>query len=445
MITRDQRSQLAAMQLPPALAPLRPGSSYKPWWLMDGTSLRPGINLTPQRILAALRQAEMGSPLMQCDMFEDVLENDGHMRGQYESRLESVAFRPWVIRPGGKEQASVDSANALTRALKRANMLLLLWHLMDALGFGYSGANTVWTFDPKTRVVIPTWFLLAPHRRFLIDADSIPHSSLGSPGQLRFRTPENQFPGDVLLRGEWIVAQRMHRLVARAGLFRTCVWWAYFKRMSVTDWIVFAEKFGIPFVLGYYQERASQESRSALLEAVTNIGSDGQAVLSDLTKLVVQGAEQGMRSGDVQSLHPAIVAACDAEISKVITGATLNVESGGPGSFALGKVHEGRANAKIFADGLWLQSVFHECIVQPFLDYNPQYANAEPPQLVIRVRPEMSPDMAVRVYQKLQAMGLDIEDEQMYEEYGLRRPEVGSTLKPIYAVPPEKAPGPDSI
>lgn len=432
------------MQMPHALAPLRPGMYQRPWWALDGTSTRPGINLTPQRILAALRQAEIGSPLMQCDMFEDVLENDGHMRGQYESRLESVAFRPWVIRPGGKETASIEAANALTRALKRTNMLLLLWHMMDALGFGYSAANTVWGFDVGARLVVPRWFLLAAHRRFLIDTDIAALGSLGA-GQLRFRTPTNQFPGEELLRGEWIVAQRMHRLVARAGLFRTCVWWAYFKRMSVTDWIVFAEKFGIPFVLGYYNERSSPESRQALLEAVTNIGSDGQAVLADLTKIVVQGSDQGMRSGDVASLHPAIVAACDAEISKVITGATLNVESGGPGSFALGKVHEGRANAKIFADGLWLQSIFHECVVQPFLEYNPAFASAEPPQLVIRVRPEMSPDIAVRVYQKLQAMGLDIEDEQMYEEYGLRRPEVGSTLKPIYAVPPEKAPGPDSI
>lgn len=442
MITSAQRSQLAAMQGPPGLSPLRLGAMKQPWWMMDGGSNRPGINLTPQKIMAAYRQAEIGSPLMQCDMFEDVLENDGHLRGQYESRLESVAFRPWILRPGGKDEVSIAAARALTRALKRTNIALLLWHLMDAIGFGYSAANTMWAFDPRDRVVVPGWFLLAPHRRFLFDTDT---TGLGS-GQLRFRTEANQWPGEVLLAGEWATATRPHRLLARAGAFRTTTWWAYFKRMSITDWIIFAEKFGIPFVLGYYQERASPESRAALLEAITNIGSDGQAILSELTKIVVQSAESGgVRSGDVASLHPMIKQVCDAEISKVITGATLNVETGGPGSFALGKVHEGRANSKTLGDAWWLQGLLAETVIQPFMDYNPQFQSGEPPQFVSRVRPDMSPEVAIRVYQKAQAMGLDVEDEQIYEETGLRRPELGSTLVPIYAVPAEKAPGPDSI
>lgn len=439
MITRAQRSQLAAMQLPPALA--TSPRAYRPWWLADGTSMRPGINLTPQKILAAFRQAEMGSPLLQCDLFEDVLENDGHMRGQYESRLESVAFRPWILRAGGKDGASLEAARVLARALKRTNIAGLLWHLMDAIGFGYAGANIVWGFDPVERAVVPVWFLLAPHRRFLVDVDTNSARS----GQLLFRTDANQWPGDELKRGEWVMAQRPHRLAVRAGAFRTTTWWAYFKRMSVTDWIVFAEKFGIPFVLGYYEERASQESRTALLEAITNIGSDGQAILSELTKIVVQGADQGMRSGDVASLHPMIKQVCDAEISKVITGATLNVEGGGPGSFALGKVHEGRAHEKTLADAWWLAQLIYEHLLLPFMEYNPQFASGECPSFVSRVRPDMSPDVAIRVYQKAQAMGLAIEDEQLYEETGLRRPELGSTLKPIYEAPAEKAPGPDSI
>lgn len=441
MITREQRSSLAAMQMPPGLAPLRMGNATKPWWAGDGGSLRPGINLTPQKILAAYRQAELGSPLLQCDMFEDVLENDGHARGQYESRLESVAFRPWLLRAGGRDQQSIDAAAALQRALRRTNMLGLLWHLMDAVGFGYAGANIVWGFDAKTRTVVPVWFLLAPHRRWLVDTDTIAGNGTGS---LRFRTEANQWPGEEPQRGEWIIAERMHRLVVRAGAFRTTTWWGYFKRMSITDWIVFAEKFGIPIVLGYYDERASPESRAALLSAITDIGSDGQAVLSELTRIAIDSAFQ-TRSGDVAALHPKIAEVCNAEISKIITGATLNVESGGPGSFALGKVHEGRSHQKTFADALWLQEVFQRCVVEPFLEYNPQFQGAELPQLIIRVRPDMSPEVAVRVYQKLQAMGLDIEDEQMYEEFGLRRPELGSTLEPIYEEPAPTAPNSDSV
>lgn len=423
---------LTAMQVPPMLAAPRVGPTQRPWNIMDGTSMRPGYHLTPAKLWSAYRQAELGSPMLQCDVFEDVQENDGHLRGQYESRLSAVAMRPWIIQAGGKAAVDLAAAATLSTALKRTNMLRLMWHLMDALGYGYSAANVVWGFEPEGIAVIPVWFLLAAHRRFLVDDSGM--------GRLTFRTEANQWPGETLFRGEWIVAERMARLVVRSGLFRTTSWFALFKRMSFADWIVFAEKFGIPVVLGYYQERASPESRAALLQAVEDIGSDGQAILSDLTKIVMESAMT--RSGDVSALHPAVVARCDAEVSKVITGATLNVESGGPGSFALGKVHEGRANSLVFADALWLQDVFQRYVISPFLEYNPQFRNAELPRLVIRVRPEMTPDVAVKVYGKLQVMGLEIEDEQMREEFGLRQPEVGGVLKPLYADPTALAPNP---
>jgi phage gp29-like protein len=411
------------MDPPTPLAPIRFGPTQKRWPFLDGTSMRPGYHLTPFKLFSAFRQAEMGAPLLQCDVFEDILENDGHLRGQYESRLSAVAHRPWLIQPGGKGPVCLAAASALASALKRTNMLPLLWHLMEAVGYGWSGANTVWELADRAgdsrNVIVPTWFLLAPHRRFLISEAGM--------GDLTFRTELNQWPGDTLYHGEWIVARRMHRLVMRAGLFRTTSWWALFKRLSITDWIVFAEKFGIPIVLGTYSERASPETRAALEQAVVDIGTDGQAVLSELTKILI-GTPGLARSGDVSSLHPAVAARCDAEMSKVITGATLNVETGGPGSFALGKVHQGRAQDLVFADALWLQESFQRHVIVPFIDYNPQFAGAELPRLVIRVRPEMAPEIAVKVYGKLQAMGLEIE--------------VGDALKPLYEASPPTPPNP---
>lgn len=431
-MTPDMRTELAAMVAPPGIVPMRLGPTRKPWWIMDGTSMRPGFHLTPQRLFSAYRQAEQGMPMLQCDTFEDVLENDGHLRGQYESRLSSVAFRPWMIQPGGKQAIDIACAQALQDALRKTNMLGLLWHLMDGLGMGWSGANTVWGLDEKSLTVVPKWFLLAAHRRFLVDESGM--------GELRFRTEENQWPGEILGPGEFVIGKRMHRLVVRAGLFRTSTWWALFKRMSITDWIVFAEKFGIPIVLGYYQERASPESRNALLAAITDIGTDGQAILSELTKIVIETAQT--RSGDVGALHPAIASRCDAEISKVITGATLNVETGGPGSFALGKVHETRANVLVFGDALWVAEVIGTGVIAPFIEYNPRFAGCAPPRMFIRVRPDMSPETAVKVFAQLQAMGLEIEDEEMYEFFGLRRPEAGGVLKPLYAQQAPIAPAP---
>lgn len=415
---------LNGMVMPPALARVKFGGTAKPWHVMDGSSYRPGYNLTPQRLWQIYRLAEQGYVTHQADTFEDLLENDGHLRGQYESRLSAVAFRPWIILPGDDKPASIEAAAALWKALRRCNMLAALWHLMDALGQGFSGINVAWKFNQRDGVIEPGRFLCAPHRRFLIDESGN--------GALRFLTPEQAGFGVELKGGEWLIARRPHRKLFRAGLFRTTGWWVLFKRMSITDWIVFAEKFGIPFVLGYYEERASPASRIALMKAIEDLGSDGQAILSELTKIVVESSAL-MRSGDVTSLHPSIAARCDAEISKVITGATLNVETGGPGSFALGKVHEGRAMSLSFADAYWLQECFREQLVEPFLSYNPRFVDAAPPQLSIRVQPEMDPLTRVKVYQVLQVMGVDLSSEQMLEEFGLRSPGKGGVLKPLYA------------
>lgn len=429
----DVPAQLSAMEPPPPLAIFRAGPQQKPWGLVDGTSMRPGFHLTPQRVVSAYRQAEFGQPMMQADMFEDVLENDGHLRGQYESRLLSVAFRPWILQPGGKEPIDIECARRLTIALRYTNMISCMWHLMESVGHGWSGVNTMWTVDPFDMTIVPRWFLRAWHRRFLVE-DS-------GRGNLRFRTEIDQWPGEVIQPGEWILGERMHRMVVRGGVFRTTTWWALFKRMSITDWIVFAEKFGIPMVLGHYEERASDESRRALLQAIQDIGTDGQAILAATTKIAIQS--EFTRAGDVSSLHPTIAAFCNAEISKIVTGSTLTTDNaGGSGSYGLGKVHENRADNVVWADATWLQDTFERGVIWPFIQYNPRFARAAPPRFMVRVRPEMKPDIAVKVYAQLQAMGLDIEDEQMREEFGLRAPDVGGVLKPLYAAVAPQAPAP---
>lgn len=416
-------------QMPRPLARLKQGMTAKEWPLMDTTSYRPGYNLKPDRVWAAYRHAETGYPAMQCDMLEDVRENDGHLAGQWNSRNQSVSFREWSIRPGGKAAIDIEAASELQYALRRANMLELHSHLMEGIYYGWSAANTAWGIrEAKNSVddlAVPIWFLPAVHRRFLVERYT---------DVLMWRSEDNPYPGDYLEPGQWIVARRPGRKVARAGIGRTTTWWALFKRMAITDWIVFAEKFGLPFTLGYYGERASEESRRALEQALTDIGSDGQAVLSETTRIAL---ETPMRQGDVAHLHPAIADRCDAEISKVVTGATLNVSHGGAGSFALGRVHENRAISLQFADAYWLQDMFDRQLCQPFVQYNPRFAKAESPRLTIRVQPEMDPQTLATVLAMLQGMGLAIDAEEMYERFGLRRPDAGDALKPINVEPPK--------
>ena len=46
----------------------------------DETQAHPGFGLTPERVLRIFRAAEAGYPAAQCDLFDDLIENDGHLR-----------------------------------------------------------------------------------------------------------------------------------------------------------------------------------------------------------------------------------------------------------------------------------------------------------------------------------------------------------------------------
>lgn len=401
-----------------------------PWPAMDRQDYRAGYGLTPERLYTAFRAADQGQLAYQCDVFEELLLADGHTCGQYLSRMSSVAMRPWVMQPGADDTASVEAAQLLGRAMRRANTFEMLWHSMDGTFYGHGASNTQWKYDPDLDAVVPAWFVCVPHRRMTTDERD----------RLRLRTEENTWPGEELRIGEWVQAVRPHRKISRAGLLRVCAWWCVFKRLQIRDWMVFAEKFGIPMAIGYYDgRRAGETTRQALLAAVTDIGTDGQAVLEDTCRIAIEGVQ--MRNGDVSSLHPVIAARCDAEISKVLTGATLNVETGGPGSFALGKVHESRSTSLSFSDAFWLDMIFQRDIAKPFLAYNPAFAKAEPPRLSIQVQPDMDPLTQSQVYMNLQQMGLEIDPEQMYERFGLRAPPAGRALKPPEPAAPSKPPG----
>lgn len=405
------------------------GVVTQPWATIDRGSYRPGYELTPQRLWIAYRQAEFGAPAMQCDAFEDVIEVDGHTRGQYLQRMQAVANRPIVIAPGGADALSVLAAEELATSLGDANVQEAIWHMMDSLFYGYSGTEIEWTYDKVRDLVAPAWFIRAEHRRFRFDDNAQPY----------LLTEENTWPGESLAPGKWIWSQLPARLPVRAGLMRTVAAWCLFKRLSFRDWLVFAELFGIPLAVGSYEERASDESRIQLRAALDAIGTDGKVMLADTTKLVIDSV---MRGGDVASLHPKIIEMCNAEISKVITGATLVNETGGPGSFALGKVHQTRADALSRSDAEWIQNLFGQYVCRPFVHFNPRLRGARPPQLFVHVQPEMDPQTEQTVAEGLQRMGMDLSKAQLYRRFGFSRPlSTDDTLEPPKPEPPKGLPG----
>jgi len=70
-------------------------------------------------------------------------------------------------------------------------------------------------------------------------------------------------------------------LPVRGGLARAAGWSYLFKNYVLKDWVTFTEVFGQPLRVGKYHPGASEKDKQALLQAVSNIGTDAAAIIPE--------------------------------------------------------------------------------------------------------------------------------------------------------------------
>jgi phage gp29-like protein len=381
------------------------------WSRLDYTETFQGFRLTPDRVAWIFRQADYGWAWQMVDMFEAIVLNDGHLRGLFEQRMDELEV-PWTLRPGDDRPASADAAIALEAACRGFDMAGLIQHLQLQPFYGFSYAEIPW----QTRadgMQIPVDAVCVPHRRFAFDLQS----------RARLTSELDPYPGQLLERragSSWARAEtKRWRKQTQAGLFRTASYWAVFKRMSVRDWLIFAEKFGIPMIIGKYTDEASEKTRKALGDAIEALGTEGRAILGD--GAIIEVIDTALRSGGGDHLHAGITQLANSEISKIITAATLTSDSGGPGSFALGQVHADQKHKLSLADARRIGIAFQRDIGNEFLLRNGLADKAAPPWLHLHVQ-KLSLLTDSQVVKNLAGIGLKLSIGQLREQFGYRAP-----------------------
>jgi phage gp29-like protein len=394
--------------MPPMPPQLKDELQAKPVEIWDRFVGHPASGIDPRRVVSIYRNAEGGYPLEQSDFFADIVENDGHLRSAIEDRLLAVAGKDWQVMPGGEKPIDIKAADLLQAMLEESNFDDAIAGILSSRYYGYSGSEIDWKrLDGE---IVPSHFVTMPFRRFRFDSKDQP-----------LLLNSSDYQGEPLAPGSWIWTANINALchiTPRSGMLRTAAWFALFKRWSWRDWVIYAEKFGIPLVIGKHDPNASEDEKSQLESTVQDIGEAGQATMSTNTEIDIREAQ---RSGDSASLHRSIVAEANQEIAKLITGSTLTGQTGGPGSFALGKVHEGRAFSLVQADARMVSRRFSKDLAAPFLEFN-GLSGARLPWLKIYVERETDPTRRLDMAKKAQDMGLPLDIEQIRAETGFRAP-----------------------
>lgn len=389
---------------------------WKPLRGSDAYNSHPATGLTADGLLSMYRAAEGGQPLRQFDTFDDFVEIGGHLRGLIDVNNEEVAGSDWVLLPGRRDKPSELAAAALEEQLRAGvGFREFMEHQLSAEYYGMAATNLIW--DYVEGVIVPVEFVNVAHRRFASPSAERADEVMLVGGE----TFAERIP---LEWGQWALTV-FGRNPWSFGKLRTCGWWEMFKRWSMRDWQVFAEMFGLPLVLGYYQEGASQASRDALTSAVQAIGDDGFAVLSAMTEIVVKDT---VRSGDSSTVYPRIMELCEQQQSKVLVGSTTATDTGGAvGSYNLGAIHATRAYKKARRRATRLAEMFAAYIGKPYIAWN-GFDKAAAPQLKVQItRDSFERAQTIDILAEL----MDIDEDQMREEFSLRVPAPGKGVRKL--------------
>ena len=375
----------------------------------------PGYSITPGGILAVFRQAELGEPRQQCDLFDDLIEGDAHLRNLFEQREQAVSGKPWVVQAGGQGDDAELGARVMSAALRRLPMLQVFLHLLSLNRYGYSAAEIDWglmSFEGRVWIV-PTWIANVPARRFKIDINT---------DELRLYADSTRPAGDVLRPDKWIVMRRPGRL-ARAGLMRTAAWPAMGKRLGFRDWVIYSQRFGLPMPIVQYDDEESPDDDEIALaeEVVRRIGSDAGAVMPKSLQLEFYDATRGNQENS--KAHGGLIGHCNSEMSKLVNGSTLSNDSANNtgASYALGNIHDGVRWDNVTFDAEALQEAFRTQVFEPFVRFNA--LGGPTPLLKIQVVRELDPKTRIECADVLaNKLGVKVSVTQLRQEAGFLEP-----------------------
>lgn len=436
------RFSSASMSRPKALPAGAPTGQQAREFPFENIVEHPEYAATIPVVVSIYREAEAGNPRRQCDLFDGLVEGDCTLRNLFDQRRQAVAGKPYVVQAGGGADMDKQAARALAAALARLPMVDLFEHQLGFNVYGWGASEIDWgpfEFEGRTWVV-PQHFAHVPPRRFNIDVTT---------NTLRLRTLGKP-QGEPLEPGKWIVTTRPGRL-ASAALTRSAAFPAVYKRLGKRDWMVFLQKFGLPLVLVKYdaaaagdREDADDASRIVAEDVARNIGSDGSAVVSRGIEVEIKDT---IASGDSTKTHGGLVADCNAEMAKLINGATLSNDNAGSAgaSYALGAVHDNVRWDNVVYDTARLQESFRTQIATPFLAFN-GLAGGAAPLLKIQIVKDAKPIDRLKAAEAYVNLGGKVSRTQLAEDGGFRDPldeddELSAATMPA-AAPPAAPPAP---
>jgi phage gp29-like protein len=403
--------------------------------------MHPSAGLTPNRLSQILQAAEVGDPYLYLELAEEMEEKDLHYLAVLGTRKNAVSQLDLIVRAVSSAAEDQRAAQLVREMIVDGPIQLdsVLFDILDAVGKGFSATEIVW--DRSGREWSPVELKWRDPRWFAFDwisGEQVLVRTLKGELEKMPSGVEKQprhFGGDARFTGwsqteigiqpmtaplapfKFIVhfAKAKAGLPIRGGLARAAGWSYLFKNYVLKDWVTFTEVFGQPLRVGKYHPGASEQDKQALLQAVSNIGTDAAAIIPE--SMIIEFTEAHQSSS--ADLYQRFCEYLDAQVSKAVLGQTLTTEmprSGG--SRAAAQVHEAVRRDILNADARRLAATLRRDLIRPVVDLNmgPQ---AHYPTIELG----LPDDSDVKVFAEIVAMladrGLRVSQKTVLDKLGI--------------------------
>ncbi|WP_435100818.1 DUF935 domain-containing protein [Arhodomonas sp. AD133] len=372
--------------------------------------------LTPDRLAALLQAAAEGETRDYLTLAMEMEERDLHYFSVLATRKLAVGGIEPVVEAASDEAQDVEIADAVRELTRRPAFGVAVDDSLDGLGKGFAAVEILW--DRSARQWWPADYRWRDPRHFRFAGDG---------RTLRLLDDANVYDGIALPPYKFITHMPRIKsgLPIRRGFARLAAVAYMAKAYSVTDWVAFAEVFGMPLRIGRYNAQTATEGDiQTLINAVANLGTDAAAVLPDSMRIDFQ--EAGNRTG-AADLFERLAAFMDAQLSKAILGQTATTE-GTPGKLGSEDAQDAVRRDIQRADASQLADTLNRDLVRPFVDLNFGPQDAYPRVTLPVYEPEDLTAMANALAQLVPLGGLGIQASEVRDRLGYADPEEGAEI-----------------
>ncbi|GAB6394603.1 MAG: hypothetical protein MdMp024_0915 [Bacteroidales bacterium] len=199
--------------------------------------------------------------------------------------------------------------------------------------------------------------------------------------------------------------------------------WALYKTGAAGDWAQYAELFGQPIREYVYNGAIEEERLRVLKDAQEDTGGSATYIhSSDSTMNILS---QGMNGNG--ELYEKFVSVCNAEISKLVLGNTLTTEQGQKGARSLGEVHVKEEKKLVEEDKGYLLNVLNYQMTDTFTAFGFNTKGGKFSFIDPKDPNELN--LKMQIYIALMDKGLPVDDDEIYETFGIKKPDNYEELK----------------